>query len=322
MAISPSFPASPAASEVTRGPNDRRYAAAVIITVAAIFSQYVIPQTLPYLRPLYVSFFGSLSIIYGIPIVAFLLLVGVRPLQNWASNPAKATWEGLRWYGLMSALSILVLFALTIVYLIVDPAALHLLSRPNPVLESARSNPWFWVAFSFAIGACEELIFRGWIFGYWRGRAGVGWFGPAVGSSALFAGVHLYYGFTYAAAAPLIFPDLFLLGFAFAAAVQASGGNLIVVAVLHGVNDAAAFLTLVSPGGSLALHYGVILVGLLIALIAYLQKPSARPPVLFAPPFGMSSAGGVGPGPFGFPTAPPPPPAGPIASPPPTREAG
>jgi membrane protease YdiL (CAAX protease family) len=304
------------------------YVLGVGITVAAILSQYVVPQAVPALRPLYANLLGDLAVVYGIPIVAFALLVGGAPLKGWASRMGTATWEGLRWYGLYSALALVVIFGLTIVYLIVDPGALDLLSRPNPALEAARSDPWFWVAFSFAIGACEETIFRGWIFGYWLGRPGGSWVGAAIGSSAIFAGVHLYYGFTYAAAAPLVFPELFFLGFAFATAVRASGGNLVVVAFLHGLNDAGAFLTLVNSNDALLLHYGVIGIGLVVALVSYLGRPSARPP---PPPFYPGLPAGTAPfDPYAFsrfpapPPGPPPtpPPSGPSPDPPPAPVPG
>ncbi|MCI4364929.1 MAG: CPBP family intramembrane metalloprotease, partial [Thermoplasmata archaeon] len=167
----------------------------------------------------------------------------------------------------------------------IDPAALHLLNRPNPALQQAAGNPWFFVALSFVIGAFEETIFRGWIFGFWRNHSG-SWLIPAVGSSALFAGIHLYYATTYGAAAPLIFPTLFLLGFAFAAAYRASGGNLVVVALLHGTNDATAFLGIVNPTLGLGLHYLVILVGAVVALALYLRRSDPPPgglPILERP---------------------------------------
>lgn len=278
----------------------------VVITVVAILSQYFLPELVPALRPLYGNLIGDLAVVYGVPLVAFALLVGPSPLRGWASRMGTATWEGLRWYGLGSALAILVILTLTIVYLALDPGALDLLNRPNPALQAARSDPWFWVAFSFVIGAFEEVIFRGWIFGYWVGRPGVSWVGPAIGSSAIFAGVHLYYGFTYAAAAPLVFPDLFFLGFAFAAAVKASGGNLVVVAILHGLNDAGAFLTLVNSQNALLLHYGVIGIGLVFALVSYLRRSAASPR---APPLYPPGPAGTEPfDPYALLRAPPPPP--------------
>lgn len=252
-----------------------RYVAGVVITVAAILSQYFVPQTLPAAQVLYGNLPGDILVVYGLPIVAFAALVGGGPLRDFAHRMGLASVEGLRWYGLLSLLSLAVLFALVVVYLAVDPSALGLLNRPNPALEQARGNPWFFVGFSFAVGAIEETIFRGWIFGYWRDRPG-SWVVAASWTSVVFAGVHAYYAATYLQAAPLIFPGLFLLGFAFAATYRYSGGNLVVVALLHGLHDALAFLTIV-PGPwaelGLPLEYLLILVGAIVGLVVYLSRP-------------------------------------------------
>lgn len=259
------------------------YAVGVVVTIVAVLSQYFVPQTIVASRVVYGSFVGDVFVVYGIPVLAFALLVGRRPLRDWSSRPGLAAWEGLRWYGLLSLLALAILFALVVVYEIVDPSALGLLSRPNPAVTQAESDPWFYVGFSFVIGAFEETIFRGWIFGYWRDRAS-GWVGPAAWTSAIFAGVHLYYGTTYGAASPLIFPTLYLTGFALAATYRFSGGNLVVPALLHGTNDATAYVeALISTEWGAALHYGVILVGGLIGLIAYLRRERVGGP---PPPFG------------------------------------
>ncbi len=288
------------------------YAVAVLVTVAAILSQYFVPQLVPPLRVLYGSFTG-LGIVYGLPILAFALLVGRRPLSGWASRLGTAAVEGLRWYGLLSLLALAVTVVLAIVYAALDPSALRLLSRPNPVLENARSNPWFWVGFSFVIGAVEETIFRGWIFGYWLARGSPSWKVHALWTSALFALVHLYYGTTYGPAAPFIYPTLFLLGLAFALTVRASGGNLVIVALLHGANDASAFLEIISPNAGLAVHYGVIGLGVAIALALYLRsRPPPLSPVAAWGPGGPPSVPAYG---WPIPPPPPPPPLPPGAAP-------
>ncbi len=281
----PSTPHDAAATAAPSVPLSR-YAAGVVITVVAVLSQYFVPQLLPPARVLYDNLPGDLFVIYGLPVIAFALLVGAAPLRHWRDRMGRATWEGLRWYGLLSLLAILVIYVLEFVYLAIDPSALHLLSRPNPALEQAQANPWFYVGFAFVVGAFEETIFRGWIFGYWNNRPG-NWLLPASWTSAVFAGVHLYYATTYGVAAPLIFPSLFLTGFAFAATYRYSGGNLVVPALLHGANDASSYLTIVPEAWGtavgLAFHYGLILVGGLIGLIEYLRPgpdvpPSAMPP--------------------------------------------
>ena len=251
-----------------------RYFVGVFVTVFAILSQYFVPQLWPAARILYGNLPGDVLIVYGVPILAFALLVGGSPLRDWGQRLGLASWEGLRFYGLLSLLGLLVVVFLTILYEVVDPGALQLLSRPNPALEQASGNPWFFVGFSFVVGAFEETIFRGFMFGYWRDRSGP-WIVPATWTSVVFAGIHLYYGTTYGLAAPLLFPGLFLMGFAFAATYRFSGGNLVVPAALHGAHDAAAFLTLVSYELGIVLSYLIVLVGGLIGLIDYLSKSSA-----------------------------------------------
>ncbi|MGA8536565.1 MAG: CPBP family intramembrane glutamic endopeptidase [Thermoplasmata archaeon] len=269
----PRYPAAPNGSApppTTSRASLARYFVGVAITVFAVLSQYFLPQALPALRPIYGTLVGDLAVVYGIPVLSFVLLVGLDPLRHWADRMGLAVVEGLRWYGLLSLLALVVVLGLAIVYMAFDPAALQLLNRPNPALQQAAGDPWLYVALSFVVGAFEETIFRGWIFGFWRGRAG-SWVVPALWTSGLFAGVHLYYATTYGVAAPLIFPSLFLLGFAFAATYQASGGNLVVVALLHGANDATAYLTLINLDLADGLHYLVILVGAALGLVLYLR---------------------------------------------------
>ncbi|MCI4360322.1 MAG: CPBP family intramembrane metalloprotease [Thermoplasmata archaeon] len=304
------------------------YIVATAVTVLAILSQYFLPQSVPALRPVYENFAGSLFVIYGIPILAFLLLVGARPLDRFARGTRSALLPSIAWFGALSLLGIGVLIVLILVYLALDPSALNLLEKQNPVLTSAASDPWFWIGFSFVIGAVEEAIFRGWVFGYWiaRGSPNLGW--HAVWTSALFAGLHLYYGSTYLTAAPLVYTQLFLLGLAFALAVRASRGNLIWVALLHGANDAISFSSILSVGWADALHYGLVIGGAVLAIVWYVRS---RPAPSVPPPFVMPPLGGGweppvwGAGPPGAPTAvtvipppgrPPPPPSPPPAPPP------
>ncbi|MHB1435294.1 MAG: CPBP family intramembrane glutamic endopeptidase [Thermoplasmata archaeon] len=255
----------------------RNYLIATAVTVLAIYSQYFVPELVPAAREIYGGLLGSVAIVYLLPVVVFALLVGGAPLRHYRTDMRRAAVEGLRWYGLLSLLALFVTLLLGAIYQVVDPSALGFLHRPNPELVAAASNPWFFIGFSFVAGAFEELLFRGWIFGFWLQRS-ERWLLPAIASSALFALVHLYYASTYTLAAPLIFPTLFFLGFAFAGAVRASGGNLVVVALLHGATDAIAFYSLLNEPAALGLHYGLILVGALIGLLLYLKRPRPGPP--------------------------------------------
>ncbi len=255
----------------------RNYLIATAVTVVAIYSQYFVPELLPAARVVYGGLLGDVAVVYLLPVLVFALLVGGAPLRRYRTGMRRAIGEGLRWYGLLSLLALGVTVVLAAVYQAVDPSALGLLNQPNPELVAAASNPWFYIGFSFVAGAFEEVLFRGWIFGYWLGRS-ERWLAPAIGSSALFALVHLYYASTYTVAAPLIFPTLFFLGLAFAGAVRASGGNLVVVAALHGATDAIAFYSLLDAPAALGLHYGLILIGVLIGFLLYLKSPWSGPP--------------------------------------------
>jgi len=317
---------APAAEEVRPAGEGRlgsttTYALAVGVTILAVLSQYFLPEHVAGLRPLYDNLAGGLFVAYGIPILAFALLVGLRPLDRFASRMGPSFAPTFAWYGALSVLSIAVLIVLAIVYEILDPSALQLLTKTNPVLTSAQSDPWFWVFFSFVIGALEEAIFRGWIFGYWiaRGSPNLGW--HAVWTSGLFAALHLYYGATYLAAAPIYYSELFLLGLAFALAVRATRGNLVWVALIHGATDAAAFLTLISTPSAEALHYGIILIGFGLAIVLYLRSREPAPAsAALAPPSDEAWHPYSGtPAPFGAPpavTVIPPPPFGPPSQPP------
>ena len=243
----------------------------VVLTIA---SQYVVPGFWPASRLVYGSFLGVVGLVYGVPVVVLAVLLGSGPLRHWRTNLRGAAVEGLGWYGAMSLLAALVIVTLETVYAVVDPGALRLLERPNPALQAAAGDPWLYVGLSFVIGAFEETIFRGWIFGYWSGRSR-SWFLPAILSSALFAGVHVYYGVTYGVASPVPYSAVFLDGFAFAATYRGSGGNLVVPAALHGATDATAFLTLISVNLGFGLHWLLVLLGAVLGLVFYARLSSS-----------------------------------------------
>jgi membrane protease YdiL (CAAX protease family) len=296
------------------------YAAAVVVTVVAILSQYILPQSVPATVPVYSNFFGDLFVVYGVPILAFALLVGGRPLAGYVENTGRAVVQGLAWFGALSVLTIIVLIGLVVVYLAVDPSALHLLNNTTPVVQNAESDVWFWVVFSFVVGLIEETIFRGWIFGYTLVKDPSRWVVHATWTSALFAAVHLYYATTYGAATPLVVPDLFFLGFAFAAGMRASGGNVIVIGLLHGMYDAISFYSLVNDNGAIALHYVAILIGAAIAVFLYVQsRPAAPapPPCAGGPPAPPADPYAILPPPVAgpYPLPPPPPPVAPPPTP-------
>jgi len=57
-----------------------RYAVGVATVVLAITSQYFVPELWPASRLIYGSLAGDVAIVYGVPVVAFALLVGAGPL--------------------------------------------------------------------------------------------------------------------------------------------------------------------------------------------------------------------------------------------------
>lgn len=254
------------------------YFAAVAITVLAILSQYFLPQLVPVVRPAYHLLATDLLIVYAIPILAFVVLVGVQPLRRFFSNPGSAAVEGLRWYGAMSLLGLLAAFTIVAVLAAVDPSAISALSKLSPPLAAAESDPWFWVAFSFVIGIVEETIFRGWIFGYWLLRSPSQWFVHAVWTSLLFASMHLYYGNTYGFASGVAFAELFFAGLGFAFAVRYSRGNLLVVGLLHGAHDALSFSTLVWKPYGEDVYYLLILAGVIVFVVVAVLRDSALGP--------------------------------------------
>jgi membrane protease YdiL (CAAX protease family) len=236
-----------------------------------------------------------LLIVYGIPILAFLLLVGLQPLRRFFANTGSAVVEGLRWYGAMSILGLLAAFTIVAILAAIDPSAVAQLSKLSPPLIAAESDPWFWVGFSFIIGLVEETIFRGWIFGYWLLKKPSQWFAHAVWTSALFASMHLYYGSTYGFASGVAFAELFFAGLGFAFAVRYSKGNLLIVGLLHGAHDALSFSTLVWKPYGEDVYYFLILAGAIVFLVVAALRsrepqpmvpwqPGPAPPTVISPP--------------------------------------
>jgi membrane protease YdiL (CAAX protease family) len=271
------------------------YFAAVVITVVAILSQYFLPALDPAVQPVYSTLSTGLLIVYGIPILAFRLLVGLQPLRRFFANTGSAVVEGLRWYGAMSILGLLAAFTIVAILAAIDPSAVAQLSKLSPPLIAAESDPWFWVGFSFVIGLVEETIFRGWIFGYWLLKKPSQWFAHAVWTSALFASMHLYYGSTYGFASGVAFAELFFAGLGFAFAVRYSKGNLLIVGLLHGAHDALSFSTLVWKPYGEDVYYLLILAGAIVFLVVAALRsrepqpmvpwqPGPAPPTVIAPP--------------------------------------
>lgn len=256
------------------------YVAALAITVVTVLSQYFLPQHVAFVRPVYDSLATDLLLIYGLPALAFLLLVGRGPLTQYFANTGSAIVEGLRWYGATSILGLVAALVIVAALAVFDPSDLTQLTKLSPPLVAAESDPWFWVGFSFAIGIVEETIFRGWVFGYWLQRAPTQWFPHAMWTSLLFAAVHLYYGSTYGWASGVAFAELFFSGLGFSVAVRYSKGNLLIVGLLHGAHDALSFSTLVWKPYAEVLYYLLIVAGAVVFLVVALRRDRAPRPIL------------------------------------------
>lgn len=251
------------------------YAAAVEATVIGVLSQYIIPSS--WVPSGLAGTILGLLLAYGVGLAAFALAFGVRPLRNYVRRNGLGASEAFRWYGLFSLLSLLLVIALTVVYVAVEgPRFEQLLNQPNPVVQEASSNPVFYILLSLlVVGFAEETIFRGYILGTVLTLDGTRrWTVHAVWTSLLFAGVHLYYLQTYLEASPIFYVQIATLGLAFSYAYVLSGGNVIFIALLHGAFDAVTFLGLTTVGTdvTVALHYAIVLLAALWALYLYVKR--------------------------------------------------
>ena len=259
-------------------PSLSAYLVSVAVLVGGIAVQYlpIFPTSLPYWEG---EGLGAL-ITYGPGLLAFFLLVGTQPLRNFVRRSGLGTLEGFRWYGILGLLSILAVIALSAVYEGVEPTRFNeLLKRVTNVESSGASDPIAWILLSFPIGLVEETLFRGFVLGGALLLFGTKrWKWHAVWTSLLFTGVHLYYGLTYLEISPLFYVQIFLLGLAFAFAYVRSGGNLLVVALLHGLYDATSFsqfLPWIGLEGAAVLRYAFLGMAAVVALVLYLrEKPS------------------------------------------------
>ncbi len=259
----------------TPAPSIGAYLVSVAVLVGGIAVQYlpIFPPSLPYWEG---EGLGAL-VTYGPGLLAFFLLVGTQPLRNFVRRTSLGTLEGLRWYGILGLLSILAVIALSAVYEGLEPTRFNeLLKRVTNVESSGASDPLAWILLSFPIGLVEETLFRGFVLGGALLLFGTKrWKWHAVWTSLLFTGVHLYYGLTYLEISPLFYVQIFLLGLAFAFAYVRSGGNLLVVALLHGLYDATSFSQFV-PGigldGAAALRYAFLGMAGVVALVLYLRE--------------------------------------------------
>lgn len=241
----------------------------MIITAGGVLSQYIIP---PSWIPLgWSGFVFGLLLVYGLGLIAFLATFGLIPLRNYVRRSRLAGQETLRWYGVFGFLGFVLAFISLTVLLVLEPARTEeLLSRQNPVIQAATSDPLFYILFSILfVGFVEETLFRGYVLGSVLHLDGTRrWPLHVLWTSVLFGAVHLYYAQTYFEVSVVYYVQLVTLAMAFSYIYVYSGGNILLPALLHGVFDALSFLSLapgfynVSAAGRYILLFGCAFVAL------------------------------------------------------------
>lgn len=223
--------------------------------------------------------FSGAILVYGIPVLAIGVTWG-SPIASVAlGRMREAIKYGVGFFGAFSALGFFLEVVIYTVLVNLDPSAVNLLNRPNPVLNIPPELAWIMLFASLLIvGPAEEYIFRGFIYGYllslFRGRH---WFSLALVSSVLFAAAHLYYAFVYGAASLIQFTDLVTFGMAMSSAYYLSGGNLVVPALLHGLYDATGFIGVAtSPDIGASMRLSMIALGLGTAALLFVQRMRSR----------------------------------------------
>ena len=210
------------------------YIIGVVVIFLSVYSQYFIH---------YGSITGYL-VVYGIPVLVVSLLFGKQLLQRAFKNNKDAAKFGLGLFGVLIVIGLLLSIVALAVITHFDPHAANLLNKPNPVLNVPSNVAWLMIPVSILIvGPAEEYLFRGFIYGgllsISKGRY---WILLAAVSSVMFASVHAYYAATYGIASILPFIDLISFGLAMSITYYWSGGNILVLALIHGVYDATDFL--------------------------------------------------------------------------------
>lgn len=238
----------------------RAYLAGVCVVLASAYSQYLIGGLSPILAAL---------VVYGVPLLVTSLLWGSTIARKAFSQAYRALKFGLAFFGVFTVLGTVAGTVISYIILTLDPTAVSLLQRPNPVLHVSPEFAWImtWVSF-LVVAPAEEYLFRGFIYGgllnLLKGRH---WLGLAFISSVLFAAAHLYYAFVYGITSLVQFADLVTFGMAMAITYYLSGGNLLVPAIIHGAYDATGFIGVAtSPGLGILLRGSLILIGIIVSL--------------------------------------------------------
>lgn len=246
------------------------YISGVVIILGSAYAQYLFSG---------LGLVVGMLVVYGIPILTITWLWGRTIIRRALRNTRVAVRFGLGFFGAFTVLGLVAASAIFLVLLSLDPAALNLLNKPNPVLHISQEYAWIMVWVSVLIvGPAEEYLFRGFVFGGLLSLAKTRhWLFLSFLSSVLFAAAHLYYAVVYGVASAVQFADLVTFGMAMAAAYYFSGGNLLVPALIHGAYDATGFLGVATSSGLGATLRGLmILIGLIVALTLFIDKMRKR----------------------------------------------
>lgn len=248
------------------------YIIGLIVIFVSAYSQYFLNEINPSIE---------FAIVYGIPVITISFLWGHHIIKRVFRNISSAIPLGLGFYGLFTLIGIILATVIYFFLLFFDPSAINLLHKPNPVVHVSPEIAWWMILISFLIvGPIEEYLFRGFVFGglinIFNGRH---WFFLAIVSGGLFAMAHLYYAQVYGVASLVQFTDITFFGISMAATYYFSGGNLIIPAVIHGAYDATGFLGIATNSDiGVFLREMMLLIGIIIAFILYIQKKRQRYP--------------------------------------------
>lgn len=129
------------------------------------------------------------------------------------------------------------------------------------------------------IGPAEEYLFRGFLFGGLLSVSkGKHWLLMAVISSLIFTSAHGYYALTYTIVSPVFFIQLFTFSLAMCLTYYYSGGNLVAMAVVHGLNNSIGFLGVATTSEVSRIAQIIFLtIGSVFAVWLLLKKVAIKP---------------------------------------------
>ena len=240
-----------------------------IVGVIVIFLTVYVPYFVP------LGTVAGYLVVYGVPIVVVSVIFGKQILSRAAKNNQTAFKQGLGLFSSFYVLGVFLSIVALAIILLFTPSAQQILEKTNPALDVSPMVAWIMIAVSMlVIGPAEEYLFRGFMYGgLLRISKGKYWLPLAVLSSVMFASAHAYYALTYGVASPVFFIQLITFGFAMAVTYQWSGGNLVAISVVHGLNDAIGFLGVATTRQIGLTAQGIfIAVGLFFAISYVLLK--------------------------------------------------